>query len=133
MEKETQMKTWKLVTGAALLFILGCLTGLLLAHYFRGYGPPPWEHGPKSRSAAILARLSKDLALTEDQKVRVGKIIEETETKVDAQLGAIEPGMRALVNESFDRISKELDEKQQKRLRAFRERMEKRMERARGR
>jgi Spy/CpxP family protein refolding chaperone len=127
------MKTWKPITGAALLFLLGCLTGLLLAHYFRGYGPPPWEHGPKSRSAAILARLSKDLALTEDQKVKVGKIIEEAEAKADAQLKSIEPGMRALIDESFTRIEKELNEKQQKRLRAFRERMERRMEQARGR
>jgi hypothetical protein len=127
------MKTWKLIIGAALLFLLGGLAGLLLAHHFQGYGPPPWEHSTMSRSAAILARLSKDLALTEDQKLKVGRIIEETEAKVDVQLSGIEPGMRALVNESFNRIERELNNKQQKRLRAFRERMEQRMEQARGR
>jgi Spy/CpxP family protein refolding chaperone len=125
------MKTWKLITGAALLFVLGGLTGLLLAHCFQGYGPPPWEHNPKGRSAAILARLSRDLVLTEDQKLKVGKIIEETESKVEEQLSQIEPRMRALINETFDSIEMQLDEKQKRRLKAFRERMEERMERAR--
>jgi hypothetical protein len=126
------MKTGKLITGAALLFLLGGLAGLLLAHYFQGFGPPPWERGAKSRSAAILGRLSRDLGLTQEQKITVGKIIEETEAKVDVQLRGIEPGIRALIDESFVRINKELNEKQQKRFRAFREKMEKRMERARG-
>jgi hypothetical protein len=124
------LKTWKLITGAALLFVLGGLTSLLLEHYFRGYGPPPWEQGPKGRSAAILMRLSKDLALTEDQKVKVGKIVEETEGRVDEELNRIKPQMRSLIDESFGRIEKELTEKQQKRFRAFRQRMEARMERA---
>ena len=125
------MKTWKLISGATLLFILGGLAGLLLAHYIQGYGPPPWEHDPKGRSAAILARLSKDLDLTDDQKLKVGEIIEETEGKVEGRLSLIEPEMRALIDESFNRIEEQLDKTQKERLRAFRERMDKRMERGR--
>lgn len=124
------MQTWKLISGAALLFILGILVGLLLGHHMRGYRPlPPWEQGPKARSGAILERLSKDLRLTEDQKVLVGRIIGETEEKVEKQFMQMEPQVRGLIEESLDRIEKELDATQKERLRAFRKKMEERMER----
>jgi hypothetical protein len=121
------MRKWKLAAGVALVFFLGVLVGLLpgfyLIHRFPPPPPPPhMDHG--DRDAAMLDRLSKDLSLTDAQKVRVGEILKQMSAKLDARLLQMQPEIRKIFDDGFSEIEKELTDAQKNTLHELRERME---------
>jgi formate dehydrogenase maturation protein FdhE len=80
------------------------------------------DHG--DRDAAMLDRLSKDLSLTDAQKVRVGEILKQTSAKLDARLLQMQPEIRKIFDDGFSEIEKELTDAQKNTLHELRERME---------
>ncbi len=119
------MRKWKLAAGVALVFFLGVLVGLLPGFYLTHRFPPPpphMDHG--DRDAAMLDRLSRDLNLTDAQKVRVGEILKQTSEKLDARLRQMQPEIRKIFDDGFSEMEKELTDAQKHTLHDLRERME---------
>jgi hypothetical protein len=121
------MKTWKLVLGVTLVFILGVLVGLLPSFYCRHNfppfpPPPPMDH--KERGAYMLERLSRDLDLTQDQRNRVKGILVQLGERLEKQFRETEPEVKKIFDESFSQVENLLDENQMKKFHALKERME---------
>jgi hypothetical protein len=115
------MNKWKLISGIALVFILGALVGsIATGFYFKHRYPRLGDH--RAGKAFIMERLSKELNLTQDQKINIGKIIEQMEEK------RREYFLRnwTEIEKSIDQMKKELNNDQQKKLDALRENFEKR-------
>ena len=115
------MNKWKLISGIALVFILGALVGSIgTGFYFKHRYPRLGDH--RAGKAFVMERLSKELNLTQDQKINIGKIIEQMEEK------RREYFLRnwTEMEKSIDQMKKELNNDQQKKLDALRENFEKR-------
>ena len=115
------MNKWKLISGIALVFILGALvgstgTGFYLKHRYL----PLSDH--KARKVFIMERLSKELNLTQDQNITIGKIIEQMEERRREYFLQ----NWAEIDKLIDQMKKELNNDQQKKLDALREKFEKR-------
>ncbi len=115
------MTRWKLITGIALVFILGALAGSAGTGYYFKQRYPPHITDPEARKAFIMEKLSKDLNLTQEQKGKIGEIIGQiVQTRRDYYIkGQVE------VEKLVDQIRKELSSDQQKKYDALRERFEK--------
>ena len=115
------MKKLKLVTGIALLFILGVLVGSLATKFYleRQY---PRLRDPNARKAFFIERLSKELALTQDQKVKIEEIIEQ----IEAKRREYSLQRQAEIDKLIDQMKRDLNDDQQKKLDAMRERFKKR-------
>ena len=75
------MTRWKLITGLALVFILGALAGSIGTGFYFKHRYPPRITDPEARKAFILEKFSKELNLTQDQKIKIGEIIQQMEEK----------------------------------------------------
>ena len=120
------MKRWKLVSGLLLVFVLGILAG---AFGTRIYLKDRFAHlrkDPKARQAFIMGKLSKELELTPDQKIKVEKIVEQTGAKRREFFLKNRPEIKKIMDEGFLQIKKELNNDQQKKLDVLREEFEKR-------
>jgi Spy/CpxP family protein refolding chaperone len=112
--------TRALVIAAIASFIVGCSVGLISGVLIMRFGGPPRfathgprEHGP--RGERLLATLSRSLDLTDEQRRRIGALIEDTR---HAQ-GASHDSLRA-------RIARELTPEQRERWERFEERFSRR-------
>jgi hypothetical protein len=120
------MKRWKLVSGLLLVFVLGILAG---AFGTRIYLKDRFAHlrkDPKARQAFIMRKLSKELELTQDQKIKVEKIVEQVGAKRREFFLKNRPEIKRIMDEGFLQIKKELNNDQQKKLDVLREEFEKR-------
>ena len=120
------MKRWKLVSGLLLVFVLGILAG---AFGTRIYLKDRFAHlrkDPKARQAFIMGKLSKELELTPDQKIKVEKIVEQTGAKRREFFLKNRPEKKKIMDEGFLQIKKELNNDQQKKLDVMREEFKKR-------
>jgi hypothetical protein len=128
------MKRLKLTAGVLILFSAGVLagslgTGLYLRHRMEMVamgGPPPPE-----RKAFALARLSKELDLTDAERDQIGKILEQSEEKIFYVRRMYMPEIERIVDDSFARMRETLDADRQKRLDEFQERLRRQHEQAR--
>lgn len=120
------MKRWKLVSGLLLVFVLGILAG---SFGTRVYLKDRFEHlrkDPKARQAFIMRKLSKELELTQDQKTKIEKIVEQVGEKRRQFFLKNRPEIKRIMDEGFLQIKKELNNDQQKKLDALRKEFEKR-------
>lgn len=120
------MKRWKLVSGLLLVFVLGILAG---SFGTRVYLKDRFEHlrkDPKARQAFIMRKLSKELELTQDQKTKIEKIVEQVGAKRRQFFLKNRPEIKRIMDEGFLQIKKELNNDQQKKLDALRKEFEKR-------
>ena len=120
------MKRWKLASGLLLVFVLGILAG---AFGTRIYLKDRFAHlrkDPKARQAFIMGKLSKELELTPDQKIKVEKIVEQTGAKRREFFLKNRPEIKKIMDEGFLQIKKELNNDQQKKLDVLREEFKKR-------
>ena len=120
------MKRWKLISGLLLVFVLGILAG---SFGTRIYLKDRFEHlrkDPKARQAFIMRKLSKELELTPDQKIKVEKIVEQMGEKRREFFLKNRPEIKKIMDEGFAQIRKELNSDQQKKLDVLREEFEKR-------
>ena len=115
------MKKWKLVAGIALLFILGALVGSLGTKFFleRQY---PRLRDPKARKAFFMERLSRELDLTQDQRTKIGEIVEQ----IEAKRREYSVQRQAEVDKLIDQMKRDLNDDQQKKLEVMRERFKQR-------
>jgi hypothetical protein len=119
------MNTWKLVSGVALVFIVGALVGSLGTRFYFKNHYRPFTLEPRDRTAFIMKRLSKDLGLSQSQKIAVEKIVAQTEEKLRDHFLQTQPEIKSIIDDSFSQIKKELDDVQKKKLDALREKFEK--------
>jgi hypothetical protein len=119
------MNTWKLVSGVALVFIVGALVGSIGTRFYLKHQYPPPMLDPASRTAFIMKRLSKELSLTENQKITVEKIVTQTGEKLREHFLQTQPETKTIIDDGFSQIKKELDDDQKKKLDALRETFEK--------
>ncbi|MEE9120328.1 MAG: hypothetical protein V3U56_03455 [Syntrophobacteria bacterium] len=120
------MKRWKLVSGLLLVFVLGILAG---SFGTRVYLKDRFEHlrkDPKARQDFIMRKLSKELELTQDQKTKIEKIVEQVGAKRRQFFLKNRPEIKRIMDEGFSQIKKELNNDQQKKLDALRKEFEKR-------
>jgi hypothetical protein len=116
------MTRWKLITGLALVFILGALAGSIGTGFYFKHRYPPRITNPEARKAFILEKFSKELNLTQDQKIKIGEIIQQMEEKRHEYLLK----HRLETEQSMGQIRGELNAEQQKRFDTLREDFEKR-------
>jgi hypothetical protein len=107
------MKKWKLITGIALVFVLGLLAGSLGARFYHRDWSERFLQDPAARKALILKRLTKDLSF-----------IDETEKKLEALGLERRSAVKAIFDESFSQMKEKLDPQQQKKLEDLRARHE---------
>ena len=125
------MKKWKVLLGITLIFVLGVLAGLVPGFYVRHRFPPPPP--PLARNNEmhdmILNRFTRDLNLTQDQRMQVGQIMAQTRKKLDEHFAQVQPELQKLMNEEFIQIEKTLDDTQKKKFRMMKERMDRDLKR----
>jgi hypothetical protein len=115
------MNKWKLITGIALVFILGALAGSIGTRFYfeRQY---PWLADRRSTKTFLMERLSKELGLTQEQKGKIEQIvgqIEEKRREYSLQ-------RQVEIEKLNDQIKKELNDDQRKKLDALRAKFERR-------
>ena len=110
------MNHWKLVLGVALIFIFGALAGSLSTGYYikKFHSRPASSRYDK---VSILEKVSKELNLTADQKVQIGKILDRLEEKRREHISGITSEIRLAVTQ----IMKELQPDQQRKFDHMRE------------
>jgi hypothetical protein len=121
------MKKWKLTAGIALVFILGVLVGSLGTRYYHRDWSERFFQEPSARKALVLKRLTKDLGLTTTQQKDFRAIVEETDKKLEALRLDRRSAVKAILDESFARMTEKLDPEQQKKLEEIRAKHEARM------
>ena len=115
------MNKWKLISGIALVFILGALVGSIgTRFYFECQYPRLAEH--RSTKTFLMERLSTELALTQEQKVQIEKIVDQIEEK----RREYSLQRQAEIEKLIDQIKKELNDDQQKKLDTLRAKFERR-------
>jgi hypothetical protein len=110
------MNRIKLAVGIILLLLLGAAagsvgTGIYVRHRIENISPgkPPKAH-------FLLRKLSRELDLTESQKVEIGKILEESHAEITALRRRFLPEIKEITDQSFGRIEEELNEEQKRKL-----------------
>jgi nucleoid DNA-binding protein len=119
------MTTWKVVSGIALVLVVGILLGSLGTQLYirHNFPPPPPRERPKA-AEFLMKRLSKELSLTEDQAARVKQILEQTDERLTQHFQQTEPQVKSIIDDGFGRIRETLAEDQQVRFDEFRQRLE---------
>ncbi len=120
------MKRWKLVSGLLLVFVLGILAGSFGTRVYLKDRFAHLRKDPKARQAFIMRKLSKELELTQDQKTKIEKIVEQVGAKRRQFFLKNRPEIKRIMDEGFSQIKKELNNDQQKKLDALRKEFEKR-------
>ncbi|MBA7688958.1 hypothetical protein ES703_97448 [subsurface metagenome] len=120
------MKRWKLVSGLLLVFVLGILAGAFGTRIYLKDRFAHFRKDPKARQAFIMGKLSKELELTQDQKIKVEKIVAQVGAKRREFFLKNRPEIKRIMDEGFLQIKKELNNDQQKKLDVLREEFEKR-------
>jgi hypothetical protein len=123
------MNKTKLAVGVIFVFLAGVLVGSLgMGMYLKNRmerfgpgGPPPHE-----RPDLIMKRLSRDLGLTQTQRVEIKKILEESEAKISAIRDQFIPKMEAIADQSFAAMKEKLNADQQKKLERIKEKLDRR-------
>jgi hypothetical protein len=120
------MNTGKLIAGVALVFIVGLLVGSVGTRFYFKHHYHPFERERGNRTAFIMNRLSRELSLTEPQKVAIQKIVEQTEEKMREHFLQRRSEIEGIVNDGFTQMKKELNDDQKKKLDELKEKFEKR-------
>ncbi len=107
------MNRLKLISGIALLLVLGIILGAVgTGYYLKNHPDNILRH--RYGKAFIMERLSKELKLSEDQKDRIGKIIDQVDEK--------RHGYHLEIKKLMDEVREGLDQDQQRRFDNLRER-----------
>ncbi len=116
------MNKIKLVIGVILVFAVGILAGsICTGFYFKGElkqfiaDAPPMD----MRIRRVLDDFSKDLDLSETQKIQIEKILHDAQEKILELRRNTFPQMEELNEKTLDLIRGKLDEKQRGKFNAF--------------
>ncbi len=115
------MNHWKLIMGVALIFLFGALAGSIsTGFYIKKYGSRSAQF--RYEKASMLERISKELNITADQKMEIGKILDRLEEKRREHIDCIASEFKLAAAQ----IKKELDPDQQMKFDLMREKFGKR-------
>jgi hypothetical protein len=122
------MNNWKLITGIALVFILGALVGSIgtRLYFERQYS---WRADRRPTKTFLMERLSKELGLTQEQKGKIEQIVGQIEEKRREYSLQRQVEIEKLI----DQIKKELNDDQRKKLDTLRAKFERRRKMREGR
>ena len=123
------MNKMKLFIGVVLVLLVGALlgslgTGIYLKHRMSRFEPgrPP----PHMRKDFIVKRLSRELDLTEAQRIEIEKIVEQSEAKIFSVRRQYLPEIKKIVDQSFVLMKDKLNANQQEKLQEIHERLKNR-------
>ena len=119
---------WKLISGLLLVFVLGILAGSLGTEFYLRHRLAPLIKEPRTRTAFIMKKLSRELNLTADQKSKIQGIVDEMFEKRREYYVKHRKEIKGIMDQGFSQIRKELNENQKEKLDALRERFQKRRE-----
>jgi len=109
-----------------LVFILGALAGSLgMQQYIHYKLSDFFRRGEHGRVETLLARMSRDVALTDAQQVEIKSILQESHSRIHEIKTQTDPHIRAIIDDSFRRIREKLNDDQKKKFDDFRERLKK--------
>ena len=121
------MKKWRLITGVALVFILGVLAGSLGTHLYQRQWSERFWKDPAARRAVFLKRLTRKLELTEAQQKELKVIVEDLDRKLLSLRRERRGEIKGIIDEGFTRMKEKLNPDQQEKLEEFKARHEERM------
>ena len=120
------MKRWKQIVGVALLILLGALGGSLATKAYMKAYMVRWflliGNNPQARTDFLMDKMKKDLGLTGDQEAKIRSILIQEEE-------AYQKRRRENIERTMNEIKTELDTDQRRKIDAWKERFEKKMER----
>ena len=113
------MNKTKLSIGVFLVFLVGVLAGSLgmgmyLKHQMKRF--EPGGHPPPVRHGFIMKRLSRELDLTDAQRVEIEKIVKDSEARFFAIRNQFMPEIEEIADRSFAAIKEKLNADQQIKL-----------------
>jgi hypothetical protein len=120
------MNIWKLISGVALVFIIGVLIGSIGTRIYFKHRHPPRSLEPKAKAAFIMNKLSRELNLTQEQKNATEKIVEQMMENLHQHSLKSRSGVQTIVDEDFSRVKAGLSDDQKKKLDVMREKFDKR-------
>jgi hypothetical protein len=115
------MKKWRLITGVALVLVLGILIGSTGTQFYLRHKYHLFLDR-KDRTAHVLKTLSRDLDLLQDQKIAVEKILQRMAERLRSHYLQGRPEAERIVDESFSEIRQGLTDEQKKKLDSLQER-----------
>lgn len=120
------MKKAKIWVIIFLVFILGALAGSLgMQQYIHYKLSDFFRRGEQARVEALLARMARDLSLTDSQKVEIKSILQKSHNKIHEIKIQIHPQIKTIIDDSFRQIREKLNDDQKEKLDAFHERLKK--------
>ena len=124
LAKEIAVKNWKLSLGLFCIFTAGIGigaigTGLVLRHK----AVSVLNEGPPAVIRLVAKRLTRQLDLSPQQQVVVGKTLQETQQRLIALRSRYQPETRKIIGDGIAQIRQELSPEQQAKLDTLRERM----------
>jgi hypothetical protein len=112
------MRHLKPIAGILIVFILGALTGALTARFYATFESrrPHHRRSQEERVEFIMKRLTDDLDLSATQQTEIRLIVASTEEKIQSIRDEYAPGIRALRDESIEKIKTRLTSDQKAEL-----------------
>jgi hypothetical protein len=121
------MKSWRLLGGIALVFVLGVTAGSAATFYYHEYRTTRSFQDPAARKARIMKWLIRDLNLTEEQQREFSVLVDDLAREREALDLRIRAEIRKSMDVGYLRMKEKLDPEQQKKLEELRARHEDRM------
>lgn len=119
---------WKLMAGVTLVFIFGALVGTLGTGVYLKHRHPSFKRDMAVRKTFIIKRLTRKLDLTDVQKRRIEKIVDQMHTMAEKRFQEHRKQMRNAFEQGFSEMKKELTPAQQNKLDEMRKKIEQRRE-----
>jgi len=120
------MKKAKMWVIIFLVFILGALAGSLgMQQYIHYKLSDFFRRGEHARVETLLARMSRNVALTDAQQVEIKSILQESHNRIHEIKKQTDPHIRAIIADSFRRIREKLNDDQKKKFDDFHVRLKK--------
>ena len=100
------MKNYKAMIGILLIFILGAASGAIVTHMVDRDRQEAFLHGnPAAREEAIIRRLSRKLALDQQQQEQVRNIVHENHLAMQEIRKRSRPQIEAILEQGQKEIS----------------------------
>ncbi len=110
------MKKWKLYIGLVLVFVLGVVAGSLGDRFLHKQRFERMRKDPANRKAFFLKKLSGKLNLTEEQRQAFEPILDQIEKRHREHRERERSQMKAIMDEGFSQMSRQLTPDQQEQL-----------------
>ena len=127
------MKKWKVWLVIVTVFVSGLVIGSVGTRSYVKHRVGGILHGGTAEvGKKIMNRLTTELDLTEQQTKEVGKIVEETQHKLQQLRAQYRPQMEQIINTGMANVKTKISPEQQKKLDGLYEKVKKRWDMRRG-